>query len=156
MLPVCYASSVSSGEPCLRSFNPAKKVLQDMCNADTKFYIIVDGLDECEQVERKQILDALMAIASQCNTGQSGTPGKLRVLFVSQNYGDIKRAIDSQANNKGTPKILEIQDKDTKGGIETYTRHWVSEIDRNLVLSEMISITTYEIEQYTMQEVSLL
>lgn len=102
----------------------------DLCNTDTKFYIIVDGLDECEQVERKQILEALMAIASECNTGPSGTAGKLRVLFVSQNYTDIKKAIDSQANNKGTPNIVQIHDTDTKGDIETYTRHWVNEIDR--------------------------
>lgn len=129
MLPVCYASHISSGEPCLRSLIQAKKVLQDLCTPDAKFYIIVDGLDECEQAERKQILETLMAIATLCNTGNSGSVGKLRVLFVSQNYVDIRKAVLSQANNKGTPNIVQIQDTDTKGDIKIYTRHWVEQID---------------------------
>ncbi|CAO2649603.1 Nn.00g069880.m01.CDS01 [Neocucurbitaria sp. VM-36] len=125
MLPPSYTKFTLSGEPLLRSITQAKKLLEDLCSEIPKLFIIVDGLDECEQVERKQALDILMEIASQCDTD---VPGKIRVLVVSQDYGDIRRALHSSAVSRKAPKIMQIAHTDNEHDIQTYARVWVDKI----------------------------
>lgn len=125
MLPVCHTRRTQSGDPILRSLAQAKKLLEEFCTSIPKVFIIVDGLDECEQIERKQALDILMEITSRCDASE---PGKLRILFVSQEYADIRRALHSAAVSRMTPKTINISDADNEADIRTYTKSWVDEI----------------------------
>ncbi|KAF1829385.1 C2H2 domain-containing protein [Decorospora gaudefroyi] len=133
MLPPCYTRRISSGEPSLRSITPAKKILEDFCSTVPKLFIIIDGLDECERVERSQILTILTDIVGQCEMTE---PGKLRVLVVSQDYADIRKSLQSSAANKITPKILRIMEKDNEGDIQAFTRMWVDKITLRFSLTK--------------------
>ncbi|KAH7348115.1 C2H2 domain-containing protein [Pyrenochaeta sp. MPI-SDFR-AT-0127] len=125
MLPPCYAKCTLSGEPTLRSHTQAKKLLEDLCSVIPKLFIIVDGLDECEPVERKQVLHTIMEIAGQCNTD---VPGKLRVLIVSQNYSDIWKSLHSSTSTGMAPNTIQISEIDNQHDIYTFTRYWVDKI----------------------------
>ena len=88
-------------------------------------FLIVDGLDECEQVDRKEALETLTRLAGECNATD---PGKLRVLVVSQHYPDIQRAFQSSGATKLAPKIIALAEKDVESDIRTYVRIWVDKI----------------------------
>lgn len=125
LLPPCYTRYTSSGEPVLRSLSQATRLLDDMCSILSKIYIVVDGLDECQPVERKQIMDALMDTVSQC---EKADPGKLRMLFVSQTFADIKRALYNPSPSRPVPRTVQILDRDNESDINTYVRIWVGRI----------------------------
>jgi hypothetical protein len=85
-----------------------------------KLFIVIDGLDECEQAERKLLLDTFMDIVTQC---EQDDPGKLRILVVSQDYSDIKRSLE-----KHVLKTVALSASDNESDIETYVRGWVHRI----------------------------
>lgn len=125
LLPPCYTRCISSGEPVLRSLSQVKLLLEDLCAILSKTYFIVDGLDECEPVERKQVIDILMDVAGQC---EKNDPGKLRLLFVSQNFTDIKRALHTSSQTRPVPRTMQLGESDNKGDINAYVRIWVNKI----------------------------
>ncbi|KAL1608317.1 hypothetical protein SLS60_003257 [Paraconiothyrium brasiliense] len=125
MLPPCHTKRTGSGEPVLRSLQLAKKLFEDFCSIPEKIFIIIDGLDECELVERKQLLEFLVEIVTQCDTSD---PGKLRVMIVSQDYVDIKRALHSSSVIKIVPNIVSMSEADNRHDIHSYVRVWVDQI----------------------------
>lgn len=125
LLPPCNAKRASSGEPVLRSLHLAKKLFEDFCSIPDKIFIVIDGLDECEQIERKQLLEFLIEIVTQCDTSE---PGKLRVMIVSQDYVDIRRALHSSSVSKIVPNIVAISATDNEVDIKSYVRIWVDRI----------------------------
>lgn len=122
LLPPCHTKHSTSGEPSLRSLSIAKQLFENFCSTVPKLFIIVDGLDECEQYERKQLLETFMEVIIQ---SEADEPGKLRVLFVSQNYPDIRRGLEKE---KLIPKIVALSASDNEGDIQTYVRGWVHRI----------------------------
>jgi hypothetical protein len=125
LLPPCYRRYVSSGDSTLRSLATATRLLEDICTILPKLYIVIDGLDECEPVERKQIVEILMSLVSQCEKAE---PGKLRLLFVSQDFADIHRALCSYPGTRPLPHVIRLSDTDNKNDIATYVRIWVTRI----------------------------
>ena len=125
LLAPCHAKRASSGEPVLRSFRLAKKLFEDFCSIPKKIFIVIDGLDECEQNERKQLLEFLIEIVTQCDTSE---PGKLRIMIVSQDYVDIRKALHSSSASKIVPSIVAMSATDNEGDIKSYVHHWVERI----------------------------
>lgn len=125
LLPPCHTRQTSSGEPTLRSLPLAKKLFEDFAFTIPKLFIIVDGLDECEQMERKQILDFFVEVVGKCDTEE---PGKLRVLFVSQDYADIRKALHSSSIARIVPKVISLSSSDNERDICSYVRIWVDRI----------------------------
>ena len=109
----------------LRALHLAKKLFEDFCSIPDKIFIVIDGLDECEQIERKQLLEFLIEIVTQCDTSE---PGKLRVMIVSQDYMDIRKALHSSSIGKIVPNIVTISSTDNEKDIGTYVRIWVDRI----------------------------
>jgi hypothetical protein len=128
LLPPCYKRYVSSGISTLRSFAVATRLLEDICIILPKIYIVVDGLNECENIERKQVVETMMQIVNQCEKAE---PGKLRLLFVSQNFADIHRALHNSSRNRLAPLVFHLSDADNKNDINTYVRAWVARIAAN-------------------------
>ena len=122
LLPPCHSKQSTSGEPSLRSLSIAKQLFENFCSTVPKLYIVIDGLDECEQYERKQLLETIMDVINHCEADE---PGKLRVLFVSQDYADIRRGLEKE---KLAPKIVALSASDNEGDIQTYVRGWVRRI----------------------------
>lgn len=125
MLPPFHTRRSTSGEPVLRSYSMAAKMLNDICITLPKTYIIIDGLDECGQPERKQTLETLMEIVSRCDVIEAG---KLRLLVVSQEYVDIRRAFFGSGALKLAPKVLHVSHEDNGGDIHVYVGSWVGKI----------------------------
>ncbi|KAF2999267.1 hypothetical protein E8E13_003411 [Curvularia kusanoi] len=126
MVPLCYARRTTSTEPILRAnVTLARKLLEELCLITPKAFIIVDGLDECINAERKQITDILMDLVGHCNASD---PGKLRVLLVSQYSPDIYKSLHSSTRTSLRPGILTIEEKDNRSEIHTYVASWVDQI----------------------------
>ncbi|KAF1361979.1 C2H2 domain-containing protein [Lizonia empirigonia] len=125
ILAPCYTRCTASGEPVLRSPPLATRLLEDICTLLSKLYIIVDGLDECVEVERKQAMEALMNIVGSCEKTE---PGKLRILFVSQHMADIKRVLYTSSQSKPVPRTIQLSDADNESDIKAYVRIWVNRI----------------------------
>jgi hypothetical protein len=127
LLPHCYTRRTNSGGPSLQSVDVAKRLLEDFCTSIPKLFIVVDGLDEYDVIERKQILECLVQLVRQCDDDE---PAKLRILIVSQDYPDIKRALQTSGIPRLAPKIISLSSSDNEKDIYTFVKAWVDRIKR--------------------------
>ncbi|KAI8940928.1 hypothetical protein NX059_002183 [Plenodomus lindquistii] len=125
MLPVCYTRRMNSNEPILGSLPQAHKMLEELCSSIPKVYIFIDGLDECEQSERKQVLQVLVEIASRCDEDD---PGKLRILLISQDYADIRRMLLTSSRSRMVAKVISVTNANNEVDIKAFTNTWVDKI----------------------------
>jgi hypothetical protein len=125
LLAYCHSKLITSGEPSLRSFTLTKALLTDCCIRAGKQYIVIDGLDECEPVQRKLIVDFFNGLVNEQNADE---PGKLRVLFVSQEYAEMKRALRRPTDSQLMPGLVKLGEGDNLTDIETYANVWSSKI----------------------------
>ncbi|KAH7087771.1 C2H2 domain-containing protein [Paraphoma chrysanthemicola] len=125
LLPQFYTKRTSSGDATLRSFQVAKRLLEDCCEILPKLFIVVDGIDECDAIERREALEALTHVTGVYNDKD---PGKLRVLIISQHSLDIHRVLHSGASLKVAPSVLALSEADVENDIRVYVRTWVDKI----------------------------
>jgi len=125
LLPHCYTRRTTSGEPVLRSLQIAKNLFEDFSSIQEKMFIIIDGVDECEKNEQKQLLEFLVDIVSQCDVTEAG---KLRVMIVSQDTPEIRKALHSSSTGKVVPTIVSLSPEDNEDDIKTYVSGWVNRI----------------------------
>jgi hypothetical protein len=121
LVPYCYERYLSSGELTLSSATLTKQLLDLFCERITKLYFVIDGLDECEKTERKLVLQALMTIIEKCDGYQ---PGKLRLLVVSQDVPDIRKALLAAA-------VMSVEPKDNEQDIKRYIGEWTAKIQKH-------------------------
>ncbi|PVI07637.1 C2H2 domain-containing protein [Periconia macrospinosa] len=124
-LPPCHSKQASSGEPILRTFPLALSILEYICATVPRLFLVIDGIDECEQNDRKLLLDSLIKIASEADNDE---PGRLRLLVVSQEYPDIRKALNSSSVARVRPNIVSLSETDNEGDIKVYVREWVDKI----------------------------
>lgn len=55
-----------------------------------KAFIVVDGLDECSEKERAQLLDFLTETVNVCDNTH---PGKIRVAVLSRDEPDLRKRL---------------------------------------------------------------
>ena len=88
-----YIWDRSSGNlPVLRSANLTTKLLQAVFETGAKFFLIVDGIDECDLKQRQEMVSTLTGLVTEAD-GKS--PGKVRLLIVSQEFGDIRKCLSA-------------------------------------------------------------
>lgn len=92
LLLYCHDKFSKSGETILTSMQLAKQLFELLCESTQRVCVIVDGLDECSKPERRALLEYLNAMVERIH---SIVPGKLRVLVVSQQDGDIRKLLSS-------------------------------------------------------------
>jgi NACHT domain len=109
LIPYCHEKSSTEISPSPKT---AEDLLTYFCNTFPSLFFIIDGLDECEQEKRKQILGHLNKIVTMCD---KQSPGKVRVLFVSRDLPDIKAALP-------TSTCFDLQNKDTVDDIKNYVK----------------------------------
>lgn len=112
-IPYCYDKRMTSGDVTLNSMGLVDVMLKVFIDAIPQVYIIIDGLDECEPVERKIVLTKLSELVHYCDRG---LPGKLRVLFVSQYFKDIQKCLPGDAS------VIALSSGDNKSDIKEYIR----------------------------------
>jgi hypothetical protein len=98
----------------------AEQLLKLFFEKIPKHYIIIDGLDECNPAQRKLVLTFFTTIVDRCDERE---PGKLRVLFVSQDFPDIGKALQ-------TATIMKLTPEDNKNDIEAYINDWSKKIEK--------------------------
>lgn len=118
LIPYCYDKYRTSGELNLSTTGLAEQLLKLFIESLPKLYIIIDGLDECDDAQRKLILSFFTKIVSHCDYNN---PGKLRVLFTSQDYLDIAKALQAAP-------VLRLTAEDNKNDIAAYVRVWCKKI----------------------------
>lgn len=136
LLIYLYEKVSTSGEVSLSTESVAKEVVETSIKNFQKLYIVIDGIDECEREERKQIVAFFQDVWESLPQDDSDA---LRCMFVSQD--------DNIARNdfKSIPS-LKISEADNKGDISAYavarssaiqTKHKLSD-DRRRWLQELI------------------
>lgn len=118
LLPYFFEKSCSGGNVTLNTNTLAKQLLEVCIERNAQQYIIIDGLDECEPLERKQLLCFLRTMVDSCDEYD---PGKLRLLLVSQDFQDIRKELMTATNLFLTPK-------DNENDIKEYVNQWGARI----------------------------
>jgi hypothetical protein len=93
-----------------------KELLEICFSKIPRAYVIIDGIDECDLSERKAILHFFTSLV-EGDTAQ----GRLKALFVSRDEPDIRKLV------KGA-SIVQLNEVQSRGDIETYTAQWVDRI----------------------------
>jgi hypothetical protein len=89
ILPYLYDECLKSAKVTLASSQDCIKLLGTVLQAVPQTFLIIDGIDECEQKERRAILNFFTSVIASDDI----KPGKLRGLFVSQELSDIETAL---------------------------------------------------------------
>lgn len=89
LVPFCHDKLNTTPDLTLTTQSQAKQLLELSCKTIPKQFIIIDGLDECEKSQRKNLLEILTAIVKACD--EMSNCGKPRILFISRKLGDIER-----------------------------------------------------------------
>jgi len=91
-LPTCIAKKSNSAEEVLVNIDTVKSLLELFCECDMNQFVVIDGLDELELVEVKPIVKFWLSMAEKC---ENYKPGKIRVLFVSQDRSEIRKLLQN-------------------------------------------------------------
>lgn len=89
LVPTCHDELSKMSETILTSEDTAKKLLDLFCKIIPKQFIVIDGIDECEEMQRSNLLRIVTTIVKACD--ESPSCGKPRVLCISRKLGDIGR-----------------------------------------------------------------
>ena len=125
--PVClnylYERTLKSGERIPTSNHLCKDILKSLTANHEKLFIGIDGLDECEESERRHVLDLIHGIL---NT--SGTRRNVRIFLTSRKEKDIGTSIGSAIR-------LEIKPHHLERDITYYVQVRISELSKKFNLS---------------------
>jgi hypothetical protein len=126
LIPYCYEKYLFSGELNLTSLALAEQLLELFLEKILKQFIIIDGLDECNLAQRKLVLSFLISMVDRCDKGE---PGKLRVLFVSQDFLDIRKSL-------WAADVMKLTPEDNKNDIVAYVYDWSKKIKEKYYLND--------------------
>ncbi len=125
VLPYLYDQYTASAEEKLESPAVLKELLQTVLRGATQATIIVvDGLDECDEAERKKTLAFLRPLLDDANRAR---PGSVRALFSSQDVPDMRRHL------RGA-EVLALTARDNADDIHAYTEYWAAQIQTRFKL----------------------
>ncbi|KAL9111362.1 MAG: hypothetical protein Q9227_004239 [Pyrenula ochraceoflavens] len=126
LLPILYERMIESCESSLRSLRYCQELLDLALQSVGRTYIFVDGLDELDPAQRRQVTPWLV---SRVQSYQNQEPGRCRVLFVSQEENDIKRSLSMATT-------LRITGSDIEPDIRTYVELWGRRIQEKFHLED--------------------
>jgi hypothetical protein len=112
----------------LTSANSAKQLVELFCQRISQQYIIIDGLDECDITERKLVMLFFSLLVDRFEMKE---PGKLRVLFVSQDENDIRKSLTSAA-------WIPLDPRDNAKDIKTFVHKWAMSIQQKFELDDQL------------------
>ncbi|KAK8106768.1 SNF2 family N-terminal domain-containing protein [Apiospora kogelbergensis] len=129
LLPYCDNKRIEGRQEFLDQINVVKQLLEAFCEYDSNKFVIIDGLDECDQADRKTIIDFWKGMVDKTINYM---PGKLRVLLISQDIPDIRAALkDSMIST-----TLDLHPDDTNGDIQQYLEGKAPELQERFGLDE--------------------
>lgn len=120
LLQLYDKGTMKSGQATLSDPTMAKDLLEVAFDSPTVTYIIIDGIDECEREERRQICSWFR---EQVNRVRKEDFGNLRCLFVSREDGPAKKDL-------GMVPAIKLAPERTAQDIKRYISSWVARIER--------------------------
>ena len=127
-LDYLYEKTLKSGERIPTSTHLCKDIVKSLTANRENLFVGIDGLDECEESERRHVLDLIHGILNS-----SSTKRNVRIFLTSRKEKDIGESIGSAIR-------LEIKPHHLEQDIKYYVQERVSE------LSKKFSISTHEKE----------
>lgn len=103
LLPHFYEKTIDSEDEYLSSYRKAKELLQvALDNSTTPYYIVLDGLDECEEIERRTILSWIQSlnISEPAADSNQPVPEKVHIFVGSTEETDIKKKLSAFAKKR--------------------------------------------------------
>jgi hypothetical protein len=139
-----YKTAISDSGSCLTIRKIAEELLDVCLKRIGPVYIVLDGVDECSELEQKAIISWLRKFVD--NSTADAQPS--RCLFLSQYDGSTKALL------AGIPG-MSITANDNKGDIEAYCRDWAEALGTKFSISDteatQIAVTTSERAQGRIQ-----
>ncbi|PVH98773.1 hypothetical protein DM02DRAFT_673149 [Periconia macrospinosa] len=137
LLPYLYEEASKSGQSNLSTGSLAKKLLETAIKNHQKLYVIIDGIDECEREQRREIVATFESFWDSLPYDEADS---LRCLFVSQDDSAARRDFARMVT-------LKITESDTKYDIRAYASVWSNKIktkfsldqDRKQYIEDMIA-----------------
>ncbi|KAH8800405.1 hypothetical protein F5884DRAFT_863111 [Xylogone sp. PMI_703] len=117
ILPYLYDECLKSAKVTLATSQDCIKLLRTVLQAVPQTFLIIDGIDECDQKERRLILNFFISSI----TDNSITPRKLRGLFISQELNDIKSALH-------IADVIQLRKDHNESDIRNYAEKWAKRI----------------------------
>ncbi|KAM7199945.1 hypothetical protein V8F33_004119 [Rhypophila sp. PSN 637] len=87
MIATCHEKKIR-GEERLNNVSTVTNLLDLFCEFEMNQFIIIDGLDECSHAEIRPLIKYWADVVAKCD---NYNPGKIRVLFVSQDVPEIRK-----------------------------------------------------------------
>ncbi|KIX07723.1 uncharacterized protein Z518_02377 [Rhinocladiella mackenziei CBS 650.93] len=139
LVPQYHDRLKKNGETILQSQKQAIELLElffqvslgqpnhsEQADGENRFYVVIDGLDECENNEWCKIIDLFQKITINA---EKENYGKLRVMLVSQHLNQIQKALRNAS-------CLSIEPSDNAGDIQDYTQQRARAIQTKFDLSD--------------------
>lgn len=119
LLPLCFEKSESSGDTILTDTGIVKSLIEAFFEYNRRQYVIIDGLNECDMVEVKQVSEFFMSQVVRCDNEIK--QGQLRVLFVSQKVPELVKFMPEE------DACIELRARDNADDIRAYVRERISD-----------------------------
>lgn len=119
LLPYLYDECLKIAKPTLSSSKDCEKLLSTAFHIVPQTFFIIDGIDECEQKERADMLKFFKSVINK----NSNSPGKIRGIFISQDLNDIRSIL------QGT-HIIRLGKAHSEVDIWNYAVAWAYKIQK--------------------------
>ncbi|KAL7942558.1 hypothetical protein V8C42DRAFT_331337 [Trichoderma barbatum] len=112
LLPLCKESIDSSGN--LTDIATAESLIKAFFEYNTRQYIVIDGIDECELIEARNAVEFFMKQVEKCDNDIK--QGQLRVLFMSQPIRELAKYMPQE------DACIQLKSIDNAEDIRSYVR----------------------------------
>lgn len=110
LIPFFDQTRDQKGDTKLESLDLCKELLGVLVKNEPTKYLVVDGIDECEEPDRKEFLEIILDLVRQCDQRE---PGSLRLVIFSREEPDIKKRLAG-------PNTIQIMPDDVGQDIENF------------------------------------
>ena len=136
LLPLCAEKAASSGGTNLANAEIAQNLIEAFLEHNSRQYIIIDGLDECETLEEMcQTATFFMRQITKCDN--EIRQGRLRVLFMSQPLPEL-------AKKKIMPEddaCVELKSTDNADDIRAYVKKRIPDFSERRATSSGFNLS---------------
>jgi len=125
LLPYLYEKASKSGQTGLTSNTLAKELLITSVKNCKKLYVVLDGIDECDREERKEIVNVFEDISESFSPDDADS---FRCMFVSQDDSLARKDFSKMV-------LLKVTERDVEKDIRTYAAAWSAKIQSKFELT---------------------
>ena len=126
LLSYVYDACCKSDETTIDSESLLKQLLEVSLRTCASTCIIIDGIDECDEVEEKKTIAWFLQLSKVINRDNEGS---MRLLFISQ-----RDKVTESLLNKAS--VITLDSKYHQEDIQAYANHWSPHIRQKFGISE--------------------